>query len=359
MKSKLKNLHAAGVLISLSFAWVFGFALVTVWAVDHSFSLTLLDEPLGYIGIDGVRPKEAGDRLFHYELEGESFRCFYGERKEANENWHAPLSCECPVRDWARFNEASDRCFAAVREKIANEFFFAEEARVVWWGNRPGHDELLQKSVAEQLRRYGSGVLAVVLFFLLPAWRLVPWRNEIAMVRSTRFWAGLGQCMIALALMMGLFASVFAYAHAHCFPFWNEHVERIRGGSAPLEFSTIHYIALILSFGVLAFFEELVFRVFLFTRLIPHVGVLLAMLLSSLTFAFCHFGTWVPLPGEELPPGCEITVAERMVFPLASGLVFAFFYWRFNSVILVTLAHLLSNVLLGTVLYWAIIRLFG
>lgn len=64
-------------------------------------------------------------------------------------------------------------------------------------------------------------------------------------------------------------------------------------------------------------------------------------------------------PWEELPPGCEITVAEQMVFPLASGLVFAFFYSRFNRVILVTLAHLLSNVLLGTVLYWAIIRLFG
>jgi uncharacterized protein len=83
---------------------------------------------------------------------------------------------------------------------------------------------------------------------------------------------------------------------------------------------------------ILAFGEEIVFRVFLQGRLSWFINPQLAILLSSIVFAVVHF-----------TPGIMIVVIMDLLSVFVDSLLFGIIFQRSNNVFASTLAHFIGN----------------
>lgn len=98
----------------------------------------------------------------------------------------------------------------------------------------------------------------------------------------------------------------------------------------------------IVSDAMLAGAEEITDRLFLFSALCRWISPPLAILYSAIVFAFNHFSDFNYLFVNQI-------AQYRFIYLVGSGIIYAWFYFNFRSVFLVTTLHLYKNVFIAKV----------
>ena len=120
-------------------------------------------------------------------------------------------------------------------------------------------------------------------------------------------------------------------------PLWIVSSGNLWGGVSP-RYQGLGLVCAIVSFALVGFVEELLFRGFLFKAMLKGGDVKTAIIISSVTFGMGHIVNL--LTGHEL-----VETLVQIVFAVAIGFIFTMVYYKCGSLLPLILAHSAIDVL--------------
>lgn len=118
-------------------------------------------------------------------------------------------------------------------------------------------------------------------------------------------------------------------------PMWIAATGNVWGGFE-LSFNGIHQVFAVLSMLLIGYIEEMIFRGFLFTAMIPKDGIKVSVIVSAVTFGIGHIVNL--LAGQ-----ASLETVMQVFFAIAWGFIFTAVFYKSGSILPCVLAHGMVN----------------